>query len=75
MPGLSWRGRELGVPVKNYIVQSTIFAICAFGLIGQAAELWRTRARLALVLFLLAARSSPISAMSPRHERRSSSCW
>ena len=54
MPGLSWRGRELGVPVKNYIVQSTIFAICAFGLIGQAAGMWRTRVRLSLVLFLLA---------------------
>jgi O-antigen ligase len=36
-PGLSWRGRELGVPVKNYILQSAIFAICAFGLFGQAA--------------------------------------
>ena len=54
-PGLSWRGRELGVPVKNYILQSAIFAICAFGLFGQAAELWRTRTRLALMLLVLAA--------------------
>ena len=52
-PGLSWRGRELGVPVKNYILQSAIFAICAFGLFGQAAELWRTRTRLALMLLVL----------------------
>jgi putative flippase GtrA len=28
-PGLTWRGKEPGVPVKNYIVQSAIFAICA----------------------------------------------
>jgi O-antigen ligase len=55
MPGLSWRGKELGVPVKNYIVQSAVFAICAFGLIGQAAGLWRTRVRLSLVLILVAA--------------------
>ncbi len=54
-PGLSWRGRELGVPVKNYILQSAIFAICAFGLLGQGADLWRTRTRLALMLLVLAA--------------------
>jgi O-antigen ligase len=55
-PGLTWRGRlSPGVPVKSYIMQSAIFAICAFGLIGQATELWRTRARLSLVLLFLAA--------------------
>jgi O-antigen ligase len=55
-PGLTWRGRgNPGVPVKDYILQSEIFAICAFGLIGQAAELWRTRPRLSLVLVLVAA--------------------
>src|SRR5437660_2788304 len=53
-PGLTWRGKELGVPVKNYIIQSAIFAICAFGLIAQAAELWRTRRQLSLALLLLA---------------------
>ena len=51
-PGLTWRGRSPGVPVKDYIFQSSIFAICAFGLIGQVAELWRTRTRLALGLAL-----------------------
>jgi O-antigen ligase len=55
-PGLSWRGRnEIGVPVKNYILQSAIFAICAFGLIGLAAELWRMRVRLALAALFAAA--------------------
>jgi O-antigen ligase len=54
-PGLPWRGKDLGVPVQNYILQSAIFAICAFGLFGQAAELWRTRMSLSLVLLVLAA--------------------
>jgi O-antigen ligase len=54
-PGLTWRGKELGVLVKNYIMQSAVFAICAFALIGQAAELWRRRTRLVAVLLLLAA--------------------
>jgi len=55
-PGLTWRGaRNPGVPVKDYVFQSSIFAICAFGLIGQAAKLWRAHARLALGLALLAA--------------------
>jgi hypothetical protein len=56
-PGLEWRGdRNFGVPVKDYIFQSEIFAICVFGLIGQAAALWRERRRsLALALMLVAA--------------------
>jgi O-antigen ligase len=54
-PGLTWRGKDLGVPVKNYIMQSAVFAICAFALIGQAADFWRTRTRLVPVLLLLAA--------------------
>src|SRR5262245_9925459 len=55
-PGLTWRGRNTpGVPVKDYILQSEIFAICAFGLIAQAAELWRTRPRLSFMPILLAA--------------------
>jgi O-antigen ligase len=56
-PGLTWRGARgsAGVPVKDYIFQSSVFAICAFGLIGWAAELWRERARLALGVALLAA--------------------
>jgi O-antigen ligase len=54
-PGLTWRGKTFGVPVKDYILQSGIFAICAFGLIARAAELWRTRMRLALVLLAVSA--------------------
>ena len=56
IPGLTWRGKlSVGVPVKDYILQSELFAICAFGLIGQAVEIWQRRMRLALVLVLVAA--------------------
>ena len=56
IPGLTWRGRQgVGLPIKDYILQSELFAIVAFGLLGQAAELWRAhRRKLALVLWLLA---------------------
>ena len=30
LPGLPWRAKYLGVPVKDYIAQSSEFAICAF---------------------------------------------
>jgi O-antigen ligase len=44
-----------GVPVKDYISQSTIFVICIFALLGVAAEAWRAgRHRSALGLVLLA---------------------
>jgi O-antigen ligase len=55
IPGLDWRGKHIGVPVKDYIIQSAIFAICAFGLLGQAAETWSSRRPLALALLAAAA--------------------
>jgi O-antigen ligase len=55
-PNLAWRGKtNVGVPVKDYVLQSEIFAICAFGLIGQAVELWRRRPRLSLVIVVVVA--------------------
>jgi len=55
-PGLTWRGRaNPGVPVKDYIFQSAIFATCAFGLIGLAARLWRPRPHVAFALVVTAA--------------------
>lgn len=55
-PGLTWRGEPSpGVPVKDYVLQSAIFTICAFGLVWQASQLWRTRVALALALVLAAA--------------------
>jgi O-antigen ligase len=57
-PGGLW-GREkadAGVPVKDYIAQSGIFAICAFGLLGTAIDLWRKRrVQLASVIAFVAA--------------------
>ena len=37
-PGLTWRGKELGVPAKDYIFQSTNFLVCVFALLGFACE-------------------------------------
>jgi O-antigen ligase len=55
LPGLPWRGKTPGVPVKDYILQSALFAVCAFGLIDRAVELWHTGKERALVLLLAAA--------------------
>ena len=55
IPGLAWRGKHIGVPVKDYIIQSTIFAICAFGLFGQAADTWRSGRLLAMAMLTAAA--------------------
>ncbi len=40
LPGLSWRGArsELGVPVNDYIRQSSLFLLCAFVLLGRAVD-------------------------------------
>ena len=55
IPGLAWRGKYIGVPVKDYIIQSAIFAICAFGLFGQAADTWRSGRPLAMAMLTAAA--------------------
>jgi len=48
--------KAYGVPVKDYILQSGIFLICAFGLIGAACERWREiRWRTIAALLCLAA--------------------
>jgi O-antigen ligase len=39
LPGLPWRGRSLGVPVKDYLAQSGIFVICAFVLLHYALQM------------------------------------
>ncbi|MFL6798033.1 MAG: O-antigen ligase family protein [Xanthobacteraceae bacterium] len=54
-PGLSWRGRSVGVPVKDYILQSTVFAICALALLWQGTALWRRQFALALAMLMGAA--------------------
>ncbi len=42
---ISQSGRMPGLLVKDYIAQSTEFLICAFGLLGFAAERWRVGQR------------------------------
>jgi O-antigen ligase len=48
IPGLPWRGKNPdipGVPVKDYILQSTEFLICTFALFGYAFDDMRTKSR------------------------------
>jgi len=56
-PGLTWRGVRsgLGVPVKDYIVQSGEFAICVFILLAVAPRVARTRPWTSIGLLLLGA--------------------
>jgi O-antigen ligase len=41
IPGLTWRGKEFGVPTNNYIFQSMNFLVCVFALLGCACEAGR----------------------------------
>ena len=45
LPGLTWRGTkgEIGVPVNDYIRQSSLFLLCAFVLFGRAIDDARAR--------------------------------
>jgi len=54
LPGLPWRGRSLGVPVKDYLVQSGIFVTCAFVLLHYALQLRIRDRHLAILVFVLA---------------------
>ena len=51
-PALPWRGNDFGVPVKDYILQSEEFLICAFAIFAiafKAARLRRWRAVAGLI--------------------------
>jgi O-antigen ligase len=37
-PGLTWRGKYDGVPVHDYIYQSSAFLVCAFGALGCLSD-------------------------------------
>ncbi len=59
VPGLSLHG-DPGVPVKDYIMQSATFLICAFALLGRAfqdarAQHWRQALGLVVLAFLFLA--------------------
>jgi O-antigen ligase len=55
IPNLPWQGKMPGVPVKDYISQSTEFLICAFVLLGKAFDDSRTQKWRALLWSVLAA--------------------
>jgi O-antigen ligase len=60
VPGLTWRGKEFGVPTKDYIFQSMNFLICVFTLLGFACEAgrvrqWRRTAGVLLLVLLFVA--------------------
>jgi hypothetical protein len=49
-------GKQLGMPARDYIAQSAEFFLCAFALLGIAAERWRAGRRVGAVgIALLAA--------------------
>jgi O-antigen ligase len=52
--GTGWGlAKEYGVPVKDYIAQSAVFTICAFGLFYLAIDAFRLRWRVFGVIFLV----------------------
>lgn len=55
LPGLTWRGKQVGIPVKDYIVQSGIFAICVFVLLDLSFSAWREKGRTVAVTLIVIA--------------------
>ena len=55
IPALGAYGKFYGVPVKDYIIQSDEFLLCAFALLGAAFDYWRQQKARAVALFALAA--------------------
>jgi O-antigen ligase len=54
-PQLSWQQKPPGVPVKDYIVQSGEFLICAFALGHMSLDAWRREQRRNAIAFGLLA--------------------
>jgi O-antigen ligase len=54
LPGFAKQMAQAGLPVKDYIFQSGLFILCAFGLFGFALERWRYEKALAIVCILVA---------------------
>jgi hypothetical protein len=55
IPNLPWQGKMPGVPIKDYIFQSTEFLICAFVLLGSAFDDCRAQKWRALLCSVVAA--------------------
>ena len=65
VPGFPWHSRQVGVPVKDYMAQSGVFVLCAFGLLAQRghgrfriAALTLAAAFLANILFVATSRTT-----------------
>jgi O-antigen ligase len=53
IPQFPWPAKDYGVPVKDYIIQSGVFALCAFALADRAIAGWgKSRARSLLLVGL-----------------------
>ena len=50
VPALTWRGHHPGVPVKDYIIQSGEFLLCAFALAHLSLNAWDRGWRLSALL-------------------------
>ena len=50
-----WYSRTPGVPVKTYITQSAVFAICAFCLLYVSVDAWKKKSRGFAIITLLIA--------------------
>jgi O-antigen ligase len=63
LPDLPWRGRQriggegtmIGIPVKDYISQSTMFTLCILGLAEGALSAWQKGKRRITIAFVLLA--------------------
>ena len=68
LPDLPWRGRErvegipgmIGVPVKDYNAQTTMFTLCILGLAESAVRIWHKGKRLCALSCVLLAASPPM---------------
>ncbi len=53
VPHFPWPAKEHGVPAKDYIIQSGVFALCFFALLDRAIVMWgKSRAKSAFIVGL-----------------------
>jgi O-antigen ligase len=53
VPHFPWPAKDHGVPVKDYIIQSGVFALCFFALLDRAIVMWgKSRAKSVFVVGL-----------------------
>ncbi|HTP92670.1 MAG TPA: O-antigen ligase family protein [Xanthobacteraceae bacterium] len=50
-PGLSWRGKQFGIPVKDYVLQSEDFLLCAIVALERGFAAHRARQRRSMPVF------------------------